>query len=272
NDIVVLDLRQSAYQLSRSIAAEIAGAGPTACDQLMVLHAAETPGTDGRIRIFNTDGSSAQACGNGMRCVVRVLNEGNGNTRFRLETDAGILACQLGSDDLITVDMGEPRTAWHEIPLRDPFHDTRHIELQIGPMDAPILHSPSVVSMGNPHAVFWVDDISGYDLGRVGPMLETHPIFPEGANITLAALVAEDTLKIATWERGAGLTRACGSAACAAAVSAARTRRTSRSVTIHAPGGTLLIRWRDDNHVLMTGPTEHEHAGTLSLASQSHVE
>ena len=132
--------------------------------------------------------------------------------------------------DRITVDMGTPKFGWRDIPLAEPFHDTRAIELQIGPIDKPILHSPSVVNVGNPHAVFWVEDVNAYDLGRIGPMLENHPIFPERANISLAHVdLAARAITLRTWERGAGLTKACGSAACAAAVCAARKKLTERA-------------------------------------------
>jgi diaminopimelate epimerase len=168
--------------------------------------------------------------------------------------------------------MGAPRFDWRDIPLAEEFRDTRAIELQIGPIDAPVLHSPSAVSMGNPHAIFWVDDVNAYDLGRFGPLLENHPIFPERANITLAAVKSREHLVIRTWERGAGLTKACGSAACAAAVSAARTKRTGRKVTVTLPGGDLLVEWREsDNHVLMTGPVAYEHEGRFDPALFAEV-
>jgi diaminopimelate epimerase len=141
---------------------------------------------------------------------------------------------------LVTVDMGKPRFAWNEIPLAEEFRDTRGIELQIGPIDKPILHTPSVVNMGNPHAVFWVDDVNAYDLARIGPLLENHPVFPERANITLANIKSREHIVIRTWERGAGLTQACGSAACATAVAAARLKRTDRKVRVTLPGGDLV--------------------------------
>ena len=164
--------------------------------------------------------------------------------------------------------MGAPRFRWDEIPLAEEFRDTRAIELQIGPIDKPILHSPSVVNMGNPHAIFWVDDVdavrSGQDSGRC---LENHPMFPERANISLAHVASRDHIVIRTWERGAGLTKACGSAACAAAVAAARLRRTERQVTVTVPGGDLAIEWRErDDHVLMTGPVEYEHDGVFAAS------
>jgi diaminopimelate epimerase len=168
---------------------------------------------------------------------------------------------------MFTVDMGPPRFKWNEIPLAEEVRDTRAIELQIGPIDKPVLHSPSVVSMGNPHAVFWVDDVNAHDLARLGPLLENHPIFPERANITLAQIVARDHIIIRTWERGAGLTKACGSAACAAAVAAARLKRTGRKVKVTLPGGELTIDWREkDDHVLMTGPVQFEFEGRFDPA------
>jgi diaminopimelate epimerase len=169
--------------------------------------------------------------------------------------------------DRISVDMGTPRFGWADIPLAEPFHDTRTIELQIGPIDKPLLHSPSVVNVGNPHAIFWVEDVSAFDLGRFGPLLENHPIFPQRANISLTHVVSREAVTVRTWERGAGLTRACGSAACAATVCAARKGLTGRTVTVTLPGGPLLIEWRANDRIFMTGPVELEHEGMLELAT-----
>ena len=242
----------------------------TRFDQIMAIHDPRTPGTAHYIEIINSDGSMAQACGNGMRCVVQALAAETGQKLFTFETVAGILNAEEHADGTISVDMGVPRFGWQDIPLAEEFRDTRMIELQIGPIDAPVLHSPSVVSMGNPHAIFWVDDdVWSYELDRFGPLLENHPIFPERANITIANATSPEALTIRTWERGAGLTKACGSAACAAAVSAARTRRTGRTVTVTVPGGDLSIEWRDDDHVIMTGPAEWEFSGSFDPASGS---
>jgi diaminopimelate epimerase len=157
---------------------------------------------------------------------------------------------------------------WDKIPLAEEFRDTRAIELQIGPIDDPYLHSPSAMSMGNPHAVFWVDkDVWSYDLDKFGPLLENHPIFPERANISIAFVESREKIILRTWERGVGLTQACGSAACAAAVSAARTKRTGREVIVQVPGGALRIEWRENNHVIMTGPAEWEFSGKLDPAT-----
>jgi diaminopimelate epimerase len=164
---------------------------------------------------------------------------------------------------LISVDMGIPKFGWRDIPLAEEFRDTRAIELQIGPIEAPVLHSPSVANIGNPHAIFWVDDVWAHDLARFGPMLEHHPLFPERANISLAHVAAPDRIILRTWERGVGLTRACGTAACAALVSAARTKRTGRSATVTLPGGDLQIEWDSRDHVWMTGPAELEFSGAF---------
>jgi diaminopimelate epimerase len=263
NEIVMFDVRGTSRMFSPAEVRAIAAGSRTHFDQLMVLHDPRTPGTDAFLRIYNADGSEAGACGNGTRCVAWAEAQQTGRTELRFETSTGVLHVHVDGEASITVDMGEPRFGWDEIPLAEPFHDTRKIELQIGPLDKPILHSPSVVNVGNPHAVFWVESIDAYDLRRIGPMLESHPIFPERANISLARVASRDSLALRTWERGAGLTRACGSAACAAAVCAARTGRTDRRVTVSLPGGLLDIEWTAGNRVLMTGPAELEYDGWI---------
>jgi len=272
NEIVVVDLRDKSAAITAEEARAVASPAGVPYDQLMVLLPPRLNGTEAFIRIYNNDGSEAAACGNGMRCVARRLFEATGQTAAAFETKAGLLNCWQGADGLYTVDMGPPKFGWEDIPLAEEFRDTRSIELQIGPIDAPVLHTPSVVSMGNPHAIFWVDDVNAYDLGRFGPLLENHPIFPERANITLAHIVDRDHITIRTWERGAGLTKACGSAACATAVAAARLKRTNRVVQIALPGGELTIEWREgDDHVLMTGSATFEYEGRFDPALFSSV-
>ncbi|HEY7999938.1 MAG TPA: diaminopimelate epimerase [Pseudolabrys sp.] len=272
NEIVVVDLRAKGGEkgggaIEPAEARAVAAPQGAPYDQLMALYPPRTPGTEAFIRIYNNDGSEAGACGNGMRCVADIVSKQNGKTALTFETAAGILNCWKGPDGLFTVDMGPPRFKWNEIPLSEEFRDTRAIELQIGPIDKPVLHSPAVVSMGNPHAIFWVDDVNAHDLARLGPLLENHPIFPERANITLAHIVSRDAITIRTWERGAGLTKACGSAACAAAVAAARLKRTNRKVKMTLPGGELTVDWRvSDDHVLMTGPVQFEREGRFDPA------
>jgi len=264
NEIVIVDLRRAPGPFETAEARAAARQEPY--DQLMVLYPPRGS-EDAAVRIYNSDGSEAGACGNGMRCVAALLGEETGRAELKFATPAGLVSCRRAADGLYTVDMGRPRLRWDEIPLADEFADTRRIELEIGPRGAPILHSPSVVSMGNPHAIFWVDDPYAYDLAKIGPLLEHHPLFPERANITLAATPTRDRIVIRTWERGAGLTKACGSAACAAAVAAARLRRTGRKVTVTLPGGDLTVEWREaDDHVLMTGPVQYEHKGRFDAA------
>ncbi|WP_417414913.1 diaminopimelate epimerase [Hoeflea sp.] len=264
NDIVVIDMRGRSDAVTPEAAIALASGDKTGFDQIMAIHDTDIDGVDYRIDILNRDGSRAQACGNGTRCVVQALASETGRKSFTFKTLAGILTAQEHDDGLISVDMGRPEFAWDKIPLAEEFHDTTRIELQIGPIDDPVLHSPSVASMGNPHAIFWVkDDVWSHDLERFGPLLENHPIFPERANISIARVIDDKTLDLRTWERGVGLTRACGSAACAAGVSAARTTRTGRTVTVNVPGGPLKIEWREDNHVIMTGPAEWEFSGTV---------
>lgn len=271
NEIVVVDVRGGDKIFSPQEVAAIAADRASRFDQLMVLERPKTKGTEAYVRIYNADGSQAGACGNGMRCVAWLVAQAIGRDRFNLETRAGVLDATVRSMAAITVDMGEPRFGWQEIPLAEEFRDTRGIELQIGPIENPVLHSPSVVNVGNPHAIFWVDDIEAYDLARLGPMLENHPIFPEGANISLAHVTSQQKLVVKTWERGAGLTQACGSAACAAAVCSVRKKFTDRNVRVSLPGGDLFIEWTAGNRILMTGPVEFEYEGVLDLSRFAKV-
>ncbi|WP_083463702.1 diaminopimelate epimerase [Prosthecomicrobium hirschii] len=265
NDFLVFDARRDPVRLTADEILRLAdrktGIG---FDQMITLEPSGA-GADAFMRIHNADSSEVSACGNATRCVGWLLMQEKDSAAATIETRAGLLyASDAGEPELITVDMGEPKFDWRDIPLAEEFHDTRAIELQIGPIDAPILHSPAVVNMGNPHAIFWVDDVEAYDLAKLGPMLEHHPIFPERANISLAQVTGPDSLILKVWERGAGLTRACGTGACAAAVAAARTRRTGRRVRVTLPGGDLVITWREsDNHVMMTGPVETDFTGTI---------
>lgn len=266
NEILVVDLRGRRDMLRAAEVQAIAADPSTRFDQLMAIRPTRVDGADARLTIFNRDGSLSGACGNGTRCVAALMMEASGRDALAFETDAGILFADRDAEGRITVDMGTPRFRWDEIPLAEAFHDTRAIELQIGPMDRPILHSPSVVNMGNPHVIFWVEDVAAYDLARLGPLIENHPMFPERVNVSLAEVLSTDHIRLRVWERGAGLTLACGSAACATTVAAARTGRTGRAVTLSLPGGDLHVTWREsDDHVLMTGPWELESTGELKL-------
>jgi diaminopimelate epimerase len=265
NEIVVVDMRPNPHQITAADAR--AAAAGVHYDQLMAIYPPRAAQTDAFVCVLNSDGSEAGACGNGMRCVADILLRESRKATLTVETCAGLLNCWQGKTPLTsTVDMGRPRFGWNEIPLAKEFDDTRSIELQVGPIDRPILHSPSVANMGNPHAVFWVSDVDAYDLSMIGPLLENHPIFPDRANISLAQVVSRERVIVRTWERGAGLTRACGSAACAVVVCASRIGRTDRKALVTLPGGDLDIEWCEDDHVLMTGPIEYEFEGRFEPA------
>ena len=262
NEFVILDGRNHPVTLSpaqvQAIADRQTGIG---CDQVIVMEPSK--GADTRMRIWNSDGGEVESCGNASRCVADLLFAETGRETVTIDTRGGLLICTRAPEGRVTVDMGAPRFGWEDIPLAEPFHDTRAIELQVGPIDKPLLHTPSVVNVGNPHCIFWVDDVEAHRLDLFGPMLEHHPLFPERANISIAKVPARDRIILRTWERGVGLTQACGTAACAALVCAARTGRTDRAATVTLPGGDLSIRWDDNDHVWMTGPWALDYSGHL---------
>ena len=265
NDFVVLDGRASKIVLTRqeviAIADRATGIG---CDQVIIMEPDSVAGVDVFMRIYNAEGGEVDACGNATRCIAGLVATETGLDAVTIRTNAGLILTKIAGDQ-VTADMGVPRFEWDQIPLAEPFADTTGIELQVGPIDAPVLHTPSVVNVGNPHAIFWVKDLAAHDLARFGPLLENHPIFPERANITVAQVLAPDRIRVRVWERGAGLTEACGTAACATAVAAARKGLAERKVTIELPGGPLDIDWRaSDDHILMTGPWTRDGAGTIS--------
>ena len=267
NDFVVLDLRRDPLALTDALARAIAdrekGIG---CDQLITI---EEPrhGGDAFMGIRNQDGGTVEACGNAARCIGKLILDETGKDAVVIETLGGDTVATRADGGNITVDMGAPRLRWDEIPLSEEFQDTRGIELEIGPLGNPIMHSPGVVNVGNPHAVFFVEDADAIDLERSGPMLEHHPLFPERANISVAQVLSPTHLKLRTWERGVGLTRACGTAACAATVAAIRRRKTEREITVSLPGGDLTVEWREaDNHIYMTGPVMLDYEGELDPA------
>ena len=267
NAIVVLDLRDSDHVVSAAEARAIAKAPGSHFDQLMVLHHPRSAGTHAFMRIYNTDGSASSACGNGTRCVAWAMLRDTPADSLQLETDSGLLACRRDGEFSFTVDMGEPRFDWHDIPLSRPVPSPDAVDFHFGPADAPLLTTPSVVSMGNPHVIFFVEHVAAWDVPGIGPKIEHDTLFPQRVNVSFAEVTAPDAMNLRVWERGAGETLACGSGACAAAVAAARRGLTGRDVRVSLPGGVLRIQWREsDNHVLMTGPVELEHAGQFDPA------
>ncbi len=261
NDFVVLDLRRGGAAPTATEAVAIAdrhrGIG---CDQIILIGPAPTGVADLGLVFLNSDGSASGACGNGTRCVADLLMKERGADHLALETAAGILDCARGSDGRVTVDMGRARTEWRDIPLAEA-RDTLHLGIGEGPVKDPV-----GVGMGNPHAVFFVPDVSKVPIDAIGPRLERHALFPERANIGFAEVRAPDRILLRVWERGAGLTLACGSGACAALVAAVRRGVTQRKATLELDGGTLEIEWLENGHVLMTGPAAISFRGTIDPA------
>ena len=272
NKIIVADMRSLGLKISADAAVTLAGKTATHFDQIMEISNSSDEAIDANIRILNSDGSEAGACGNGMRCVVSYLGDELAKDEYLFRTSAGLLPAKILDENRISIDMGSPKFEWQDIPLEEEFSDTTGIELQVGPIDAPVLHTPSVVNVGNPHAIFWAqDDVWNYDLGGFGPLLENHPVFPDRANISIANVISPEKIVLRTWERGTGITEACGSAACAVVVCAARKGISERSATVTLPGGDLEIIWNERNRIIMTGPAEFEFSGQLDPETGEHV-
>jgi diaminopimelate epimerase len=258
NDFVVLDGRALPIGFSgpqaRWIADRRLGVG---CDQIIIIET-DAAGADAFMRILNADGSESGACGNATRCVAALLAEETGQRRITIRTSAGLLPAEILGPGLVEVDMGEPRLEWDEIPL-SAAADTLHLKIAMGPVE-----DPATCSMGNPHATFFVADLTHIQVETIGPALERHRSFPERANIGFAQIESPDRIRLRVWERGSGLTLACGSGACAALVNAHRRGLSRRSATLILDGGELTITWRaEDNHVLMKGPAVTAFAGHL---------
>ncbi|WP_371396376.1 diaminopimelate epimerase [Fretibacter rubidus] len=237
--------------------------GEKGADQLVIMRARKDPHADAFMEIWNQKGFEVDACGNATRCIAWLYMQEAGVDTMTLETNAGLLYCRAAGENRVAVDMGPPRLDWSEIPLEEPMH-THHIDVKVGPIDAPMLSNPGAVNMGNPHCVFFVDDFIKAKPERVGPMIEFHPLFPQQVNVGFARVDAPDRIRLKVWERGVGMTLACGTGACAAVVAAHRQKRSGRKVMVEVDGGELLIEWRaSDDHVIMTGPIEVEMEGVI---------
>lgn len=269
NDFVVVDARAHPFEPTvdqvRKWGNRETGIG---FDQLIFIGRSEV--AHAFMHVWNNDGSRVETCGNALRCIGHVLLEETGLSEVRIETLAGVVSAaraapELGFDNGVAVDMGAPRLDWHQIPLAEEM-DTRGIELQVGPIDAPLYHTPGAVSMGNPHVVFFVPDAEAVEVEKVGSLIENHPLFPEATNVEFAQVIAPDLIRFRVWERGAGLTRACGTGSCAVLVAAVRKGLSARKAKILMDGGALVNEWREsDGHVIMTGPVSLDFAGELSL-------
>ena len=259
NDFVVVDARREPFPLTDALAQAIAdrrrGVG---CDQLLILEPPSNGSADVFMRIRNHDGGEVGACGNGTRCVAALVMGELGREALTIETSAGLLQAKAAGPGRVTVDMGEARLGWQDIPLAEEC-DTLHLGIGNGPLQDPV-----GVNMGNPHAVFFAENVEGLPLEDLGPALEHHSLFPERANIGAAEVIGENKLRLRVWERGVGETQACGTGACAAAVAAARRGLTGREVEVVLTGGSLIIQWLENGHVEMTGPVATAFHGELN--------
>ena len=263
NDFVVIDARARRLELPGDVVRAIAdrdhGVG---CDQLIVIDAG-VGGAQAGMRIWNHDGGEVDACGNATRCVAQFLMDESGASRIAIDTNAGRLMCTPAGEGQVTVDMGAPRFEWQDIPIAERM-DTRTLDLRLGPIDDPVLFGPSAVNVGNPHCIFFVDDVMAHQLDKVGPMIENHMLFPERTNVSLVEIRSPSSFRQRVWERGVGITRACGTAACASVPAAARRQMADRAVDVELDGGVLHIEWRESSgHIFMTGPTQFDFAGEI---------
>lgn len=262
NDCVIIDARAEPVVLEaeriRQIADRRRGVG---CDQLVVIEPPRNGHAAGFLRFYNSDGSEAQACGNATRCIASRLMRETDTDTLAVETVAGLLPAHIDARGFVAVDMGEAQLDWRDIPLARAM-DTLHLDLSVGPFS-----DPAAVGIGNPHCVFFVDDADAVDPAEFGPAIEHDPLFPERTNIEFVSVAARDRIRMRVWERGAGVTQACGSGACAVAVAAARRGLADRSVEVVLDGGSLFIEWRDDNHVVMSGPVAVSFIGALDDAA-----
>ena len=237
--------------------------GEKGADQLIIIREPKTSGADAFMEIWNQKGFEVDACGNATRCIGWLYMRDADVDSMVLETNAGLLLCAAAGENQVAVDMGPPKLDWNQIPLKEVMH-THHVDVKIGPIDNPVLHNPGAVNMGNPHCVFFVEDFVAAKPDKVGPMIEFHPLFPEQVNVGFAKIETKDKIRLKVWERGVGMTLACGTGACAAVVAAVRQKRTERKVEVEVDGGTLFIEWREgDDHVIMTGPVELESEGSI---------
>lgn len=261
NDFVVIDARERAFRPDEALAAAIAdrtrGVG---FDQLLVIRPPEDPRADAFMSIYNADGGEVEACGNGTRCIAKRIMAEMGTDRAVIETVVGLLDARAAPDGLVSVDMGLVKMDWQEIPLSKAC-DTLHLPLELGPLVDPVGGN-----VGNPHATFFVDDLDAIDLEILGPKLEHDPLFPERANIGVAQVINRGKARLRVWERGVGETRACGTGACAAAVALSRRDLTDRDVEIELLGGSLAMSWREDDHIIMTGPATSAFVGAFDVA------
>lgn len=258
NRFVIFDLRNAPVALTEADVVRAADpkTGP-GCDQVITIE--DRGGLF--MGVWNADGGEVEACGNAARCIARILMDEDGSDAVEFSTASEKLNAWRVGENRVAVDMGEPKFHWRDIPLAEQMDDTRYIDVKLGPIDNPVLWGPSAVNVGNPHCIFFVPDAEAQEIDRFGPLVENHPLFPERANVSVAEVTSRHAIRLRVWERGVGITKACGTGACAALVCAHRRRLTERKATVTLDGGDLAIEWREDNRIIMTGPVSFDGDG-----------
>ena len=250
NDFIIFDKRKKSISLTKDQIVKISDRNSIGCDQVIFIDKDES--SNASLKFYNSDGGEIFACGNGSRCVAYLLMKENNNKKISLRTKVGILQAELNDKNLVSINMGQPNFEWNKIPLLKKM-DNQNLEIKINSIDGKEVIGGFSLSIGNPHVIFFVEDFNKFNLKEIGPKIENHSYFPEKCNVTLASIKNRKHVKVKVWERGAGLTKACGTAACATAVSGAVLKLSERRVDIEFPGGLLNIDWKKDNNIYMTG-------------------
>ena len=250
NDFVIFDRRKRSVSLTKDQIVKISDRNNIGCDQVIFID--KYDGDNASLKFYNADGGEVSACGNGSRCVAYLLMQESNNTKISLGTKAGILEAELKEKNLVKINMGHPNFKWNEIPLIKKM-DNKNLQIKINSKDGKEIKGGFSLSVGNPHIIFFVQDLDEFNLGEIGPKIENHNYFPEKCNVTLANIKNKKHIKVKVWERGAGLTKACGTAACATAVAGSLLKLTDRIVDIEFPEGLLNIDWKSNNNIYMTG-------------------
>jgi len=262
NDFIIFDIRKKSISLSKDQIIKISDRGNIGCDQVIFIDTDAQDNTS--LKFYNPDGGEISACGNGSRCVAYLLLKENNSKKISLKTKAGILQAELKDKNLVSINMGQPNFNWKKIPLLKEI-DNKNLKIKIKSQDGKEIVGGFSLSVGNPHVIFFVNDCGQFDLKKIGPMIENHSYFPEKCNVTLASVKDRKLVKVKVWERGAGLTKACGTAACATAVSGAVLRLNERHVDIEFTEGILNIDWKLDNNIYMTGKVSEVKKITVSV-------
>ena len=262
NDFIIFDERKKSISLTKNQIIKISNRNNVGCDQVIFIN--KDKNNDAFLKFYNSDGGEISACGNGSRCVAYLLMKENKNKKITLGTKAGILKAELNEKNLVTINMGQPNFEWNKIPLSKKM-DNKNLEIKINNIDGKEVKGGFSLSVGNPHVIFFIKDFAQFNLKEIGPKIENHSYFPEKCNVTLASIENSKHVKIKVWERGAGLTKACGTAACATAVSGAVLNLNERCVDIEFSEGLLNIDWKKDNNIYMTGKVSEVKKITVSI-------